>query len=471
MTQQDRKLLIVDDEESMGEFLSLLFQQEGYLVTTAGSANAARQQLGQNFDLVLCDIMMPDGNGLDLLREIKESSPSTSVVMMTAYTSSKSAIEAMKLGAFDYVSKPFDVEELKVVVQKALQNTELVEENVYLRRELEQRYTFANIIGKSSKMQAVFKVVERVGRTTSTVLIQGESGTGKELIARAIHFSSPRRDRRFLSVNCGALPETLLESELFGHERGAFTGAVRDKKGLFQEAEGGTLFLDEIGEMNLTMQVKLLRALQEKTVRRIGSNKEELVDVRIITATNRNLLERVAAQEFREDLFYRINVIPIDLPPLRSRREDVPLLVSHFLTKYSDQMGIEPPQISVDAMSALETYDWPGNVRELENLIERTLALSSGGTVTLRDLPQGVTSQRMGPREQLELPADGLDLEAYLEEIRGLLMRQALERTQGVQTQAAELLGMSFRSFRYYARKVGITAPGDRDDDTDPGPC
>ncbi len=460
-----RKLLIVDDEESMVEFLSLLFSDLGYHVETAGSAVEARERFGDVYDLVLCDIMMPDGNGLDLLKELKETNPSTSVIMMTAYTSSKSAIEAMKLGAYDYVSKPFDVEELKVVVEKALEKTLLVEENVYLRRELEQRYTFSNIIGRSPKMQAIFRVIERIAKAPSTVLVHGESGTGKELIARAIHFSSPRAEKRFMSINCGALPEGLLESELFGHERGAFTGAVKDKKGLFQEAEGGTLFLDEIGELTLAMQVKLLRALQEKSVRRVGGNREEPVDVRIIAATNRNLEERVAQDAFREDLYYRINVIPIELPPLRARRDDISLLVSHFLAKYSKELGTESPRISLEAMAALETYDWPGNVRELENLIERILALSEGETISVRDLPSRLLSQRGGPPELIELPAEGLDLEGYLEEIRGQLMQQALERCGGVQTQAAELLGMSFRSFRYYAKKSGAGGSGEAEGD------
>src|SRR5262249_11404992 len=267
---------------------------------------------------------MPAGNGLDLLKEIKAGNPNAAVIMMTAYTSTKSAIEAMRLGAYDYISKPFDVDELKIVAQKALERAELVDENVYLRRELEQKYTFNNIIGKSPRMQAIFALVDRVARTSSTVLIHGESGTGKELIARAIHFASPRAARRFLSINCGAMPENLLESELFGHERGAFTGAVREKKGLFQEADRGTLCLDEISEMTPAMQVKLLRALQEKVVRKVGGNVEEAVDARVIAATNQDLEAKLAAGEFREDLYYRINVLPIHLPPLRQRREDIP---------------------------------------------------------------------------------------------------------------------------------------------------
>ena len=451
------KMLIVDDESSMLDFLSLLFQGVGYEVTTARSVTEAHKQFERNaFDLVLCDILMPDGNGLDLLREIKASGGGPPVVMMTAYTSTKSAIEAMKLGAADYISKPFDVEELKIVAQKALERAELADENVYLRRELEQKYTFNNIIGKSSRMQAIFSLVERIARTASTALIHGESGTGKELIARAIHFASPRANRRFLSINCGAMPENLLESELFGHERGAFTGAVKDKKGLFQEADRGTLFLDEIGEMTPTMQVKLLRALQEKVVRKVGGTDEETVDVRIIAATNQDLEGRLLTGEFREDLYYRINVLPIHLPPLRQRREDIPLLVDFFLQKYSKQMELPLRQISIEAMQILESYDWPGNVRELENLIERVLALSHSETITTRDLPVHLLTNRRTHPDLVQLPEEGLDLEAYLESIRTQLMIQALERTDGVQTQAAELLGMSFRSFRYYAKKAGL---------------
>ena len=456
------RVLIVDDEQSLVDFLSVLCTGEGLSVSTAYSVGEARERLAESTpDLVLCDMMMPDGNGLDLLREIREADLPSSVVLMTAYTSTKSAIEAMKLGAYDYVPKPFDVEELKVVVQRALEKSRLYEENVYLRRELEQRYGFGNIIGRSSRMRTIFSLIERVARTSSTVLIQGESGTGKELIARAIHFSSPRAARRFLSVNCGAMPEALLESELFGHERGAFTGAVRDKKGLFQEADRGTLFLDEISEMTLTMQVKLLRALQEKVVRRVGGNLEEAVDVRIIAATNQVLADRLARGEFREDLYYRINVIPIQLPPLRERREDIPLLVGFFLQKFSEQMGVPAKRISAEAMRMLEGYSWPGNVRELENLIERALALSTANALTAADLPAYLLSGGEHAEPRLDLPEEGLDLEAYLERIRAEMMRAALERCGGVQTQAAELLRMTFRSFSYYAKKAGLTGGGE----------
>jgi two-component system response regulator PilR (NtrC family) len=455
-------ILIVDDETSLLEFLSVLCSGEGLSVSQALSVSEARERLAERtHDLVLCDMMMPDGNGLDLLREIRTQDGAPAVIMMTAFTSTKSAIEAMKLGAYDYVPKPFDIDELKAVLERALEKNRLYEENTYLRRELEQRYAFKNIIGRSPKMQAIFGLIERVARTASTVLIHGESGTGKELIARAIHFSSPRATQRVLAINCGAMPENLLESELFGHERGAFTGALRDKKGLFQEANHGTLFLDEIGEMSLTMQVKLLRVLQEKLVRRVGGTTEDPVDVRIIAATNQNLAEKIVRGEFREDLFYRINVIPISIPPLRSRREDIPLLVDHFLHKYSAALGVPPKRISAEAMRLLESHSWPGNVRELENLIERAIALSTGSAITNSDLPTSLAAGSPRDDQGVALPPEGLDLEALLEVIRADVMRQALDRSGGVQTQAAELLRMSFRSFRYYARKAGITGAQD----------
>ncbi|MDX1630877.1 MAG: sigma-54 dependent transcriptional regulator [Thermoanaerobaculia bacterium] len=463
-------LLVVDDEESLLEFLSLLLEEEGHEVATATSTQAARDLLGDgdDYDLVLCDIYMPDGSGMDLLQLIKEDHPETSVIMMTAYTSTKSAIEAMRLGAYDYLSKPFDVDEVKVLVEKALEKTELVSENTYLRRELEGKYTFENIIGKSPAMQEIFSLIGRVARTNSTVLLQGESGTGKELIARAIHFSSPRSKHRFLTINCGAMPENLLESELFGHEKGAFTGAHKEKRGLFQEADQGSLFLDEIGEMDPSMQIKLLRVLQSKTVRKVGGTEEEPVDVRIIAATNQNLETLVEAGRFREDLYYRINVIPIHLPPLRERREDIPLLVDHFLRKFAAEMEIEPRRLTPEAMRVLETYRWPGNVREVENVVERSLALSTGSVIEKEDLPRQLLDSEDTLLHRVTLPEGGIDLEDYLDDLRADLMAQALERMDGVQTRAAELLGMTFRSFRYYAKKVGVVkGPGDRDSEAE----
>ena len=466
-----RRILVVDDETSLLDFLRLLLEEEAYEVEVAPSVADARGHLAAGrFDLVLCDILMPDGSGLDLLKEIKQASAATSVIMMTAYTSTKTAIEAMRFGAYHYISKPFDVDELKLVVQKALEKTELVDENVYLRRELEAKYRFSNIIGRSRRMQEIFAVIERIAKTSSTVLLQGESGTGKELIARAIHYSSNRSGQRFLSINCGALPENLLESELFGHERGAFTGAVREKKGLFQETHRGTLFLDEIGEMASSMQVKLLRALQEKTVRKVGGNREEAIDVRIIAATNRDLGTAVERGGFREDLYYRINVIPIHLPPLRQRRDDIPLLADFFVKKCSREMGLPEKRVSPEAMHYLESYDWPGNVRELENAIERALALSAGETLTAEDVPSQLLSRVKQPAAGIYLPADGVELEEFLDQIRRQLMSEALDRTNGIQTQAAELLGVTFRSFRYYAKKLGLTGSDSPEDASNESP-
>src|SRR5205809_3594871 len=364
-------LLIVDDEASLRDFLSIVFEEDRWRVDTAATLAEGRASLQKNEpELVLCDLMLPDGSGLDFLRDIKAQNPTVAVIMITAHTSTKSAVEALKNGAFDSFAKPFDIEELKIIVRKAVERKELEDENLHLRTALEERFTFANIIGRSAKMQEIFSIVQRIAKTTSTVLISGESGTGKELIARAIHYNSGRRGK-FVSINCGALPETLLESELFGHERGAFTGAIREKRGLFHEADRGTIFLDEIGETSTAMQIKLLRVLQDRVVRRVGSNVETTVEVRVIAATNRDLAESIKAGSFREDLFYRINVIPITLPPLRQRREDIALLVEHFIAKYSKSMGVPLKRISSDAMRSIEKYHWPGNVRELENVIER----------------------------------------------------------------------------------------------------
>ena len=449
-------LLIVDDEASLRDILTIVFEEEGWQVEAAGSLAEARTAIARNEpDLVLCDLMVPDGSGIDLIREVKASNPSVAFIMITAHTSTKSAVEALKAGAFDYIAKPFDLEELKIIVRKAVERKELEDENLHLRSALEERFTFANIIGRSAKMQEIFSIVQRVARTTSTVLISGESGTGKELIARAIHYNSSRRGK-FVSINCGALPETLLESELFGHERGAFTGAIREKRGLFQEADRGTIFLDEIGETSTAMQIKLLRVLQERMVRRVGSNTEQSVDVRVIAATNRDLTDSIREGTFREDLFYRINVIPITLPPLRLRREDIPLLVEHFIEKFCANLGVARKRISSDAMRAIEKYPWPGNVRELENVVERMIALETSDVLTTKSLPEGVLVGGRIPESSFELPPDGIALEEHLEAITKIFMLKALERTGGVQTQAAELLRMSFRSFRYYAKKYDL---------------
>ncbi|MEO6323669.1 MAG: sigma-54 dependent transcriptional regulator [Thermoanaerobaculia bacterium] len=453
-------LLLIDDEPGIVDMLTIVFEKEGYRVRSAkGCADGLAKLEVSVPDLILTDLKMPDGTGFDILKRCREIAPATPVVMITAYTSTKTAIEALKAGAYDYISKPFDVDELKHIVGRALERKRLSEENVLLKERV-TRPSYGAVVGVSRKMRVLFDLIDRIGRTSSTVLITGESGTGKELIARAIHQASPRATRPFVSINCGAMPENLLESELFGHERGAFTGAVKEKKGLFQEAEGGTLFLDEIGETSVTMQVKLLRALQERVVRRVGGNTEEAVDVRIICATNKDLARKVADATFREDLFYRINVIPVPLPPLRERRDDIPYLVRHFLKKVGHEQGVGDKKISTEAMRLLEAYGWPGNVRELENLIERTVALESTDVITSASLPEvflhpaGIPST--ASLDGFDLPPEGLDLEIYLVWLGKRLMQQALERTGGVQIRAAELLRMTERSFRYYAKKYGI---------------
>ncbi len=452
------RILIVDDEKSLRDMLQLLFHRQGFEATTAANyTEGVAAAIRLTPDVILCDIKMPDGNGLDLLSKVRAEGLPTPVIMITAHTSTEDAIQALKRGATDYIPKPFINDELVMIVRRALGEKRLQDENIYLRQELAGKYQFANIIGRGSRMQEIFRTIERIGKVSSTVLVTGESGTGKEVIARAIHFGSIRKEKKFVSINCGALPETLLESELFGHERGAFTGAVREKRGLFHEADGGTLFLDEISETSPTMQVKLLRAIQEKLVRRVGGNEELSVDVRIIAATNKDLNDLVAEGRFREDLFYRINVIPITLPPLRSRTEDVAPLTTHFITTICKEQKIPEKKISIEAMRLLEAYPWPGNVRELENTLERTVALEAGPVINASSLPETVA---LGVRTRVpdfeSLPEEGINLEAYLETVGKRLMREALDRCGGVQTKAAELLHMSFRSFRYYAKKYNL---------------
>jgi two-component system response regulator PilR (NtrC family) len=469
------RILVVDDEPGITGMLSIVFEAEGYAVKTAGSCAEGLRLIDElSPDLVLTDLRMPDGTGFDILRKTREANAETPVVMITAYSSTKTAIEALKAGAYDYVSKPFDVEELKHVVGKALERKRLAEENVALRNRIEERPALGTLIGVSRRMRAVFDLIEKTGRTTSTVLLTGESGTGKGLIARAIHRSSSRAARSFVSINCGALPENLLESELFGHEKGAFTGAVREKKGLFKEAEGGTLFLDEIGETSVAMQVKLLQVLQERVVRRVGGNVAEPVDVRIICATNKDLAKMVAEKTFREDFYYRIAVIPLPIPPLRDRREDVPLLVRHFLRQVAEEQGIPEKKISTEAMRLLEAHPWPGNVRELENLIERTVALEPGTIITTASLPESFLKPAGVPSEALETPFDlpfgNFSLEDYLKWIGRRLMMQALERSGGVQAKAAKLLGMTPRSFRYYAKTYELRRDEEEDPYDEPGP-
>jgi two-component system response regulator PilR (NtrC family) len=453
------RILVVDDERSMRELLAIVLQREGYEVLLAENGRVAVETLEREpVDLLISDIKMPDLSGVDVLRAAKRVDQDILGIMITAFASTETAVEAMRLGACDYLSKPFDVDLLKMKVREKIENRQLRQENVLLKRTLGLSHQFSNIIGRSEAMLDVFKMIETVARTTSTILLTGESGTGKGLVAQAIHFHSLRRDKPMVSLNCGAMPETLLESELFGHMRGAFTGAEANKKGLLEVAEKGTIFLDEIGEMTGAMQVKLLHVLQERRFRRVGGLEEVQADIRVIAATNQDLTRAVAEGRFREDLYYRINVIPILLPALRDRREDIPLLAEHFLTKYAEQMGKPVTAVSHSALELLLQHDWPGNIRELENVIERAVALEATPAVLPESLPPTIrgAEPRNGSHASEALPEGGFDLEAHVKEIERDYIAQALRRAGGVQVRAAELLGMSFRSFRYYVKKYNL---------------
>jgi two-component system response regulator PilR (NtrC family) len=457
------RVLIVDDERSMRELLSIVLRRDGYEVLTAEDGIAAVELLKQQrFDILITDIRMPQMNGVDLLREAKNIAPDIVSIIMTAFASTDTAVEALRLGAADYVHKsPNAASELRLRVGRELERRRLQQENVLLKRALGKSNQFSNIIGTSSAMLAVFQLVETIAPTNSTVLITGESGTGKELVARAIHVNSPRKDRPFVALNCGALSETLLDSELFGHMRGAFTGADANKKGLIEVAEKGTIFLDEIGEMSPVVQVKLLRVLQERRFRRLGGTEEIEADIRILAATNRDLSKMVADGTFREDLFYRINVIPLRLPPLRERQDDIPLLAEHFVTRLAEQMRKPIAGISKAAMSRLKQYSWPGNIRELENAMERAVALERTPTILPDSLPEQIRDQATELPSTNGAPAEafpdaGFDLERHVQHIEREYIAEALRRAGGVKVKAAELLGMSFRSFRYYTKKYNL---------------
>ncbi|NVN89455.1 MAG: sigma-54-dependent Fis family transcriptional regulator [Desulfuromonadales bacterium] len=450
------RILIVDDELSMREFLAILVEREGYEAVVAAHAEEALGQLDSSvFDLVISDVQMPGLNGIELLARIKAMAPDTAVLMMTAFSAAEQAVEAMKLGAYDYISKPFKVEEIKVLIRNALEKSDLKRENTVLRQTAQQRDSFCGIIGASPKMKEIFSLIRKVALSNSSVMIQGESGTGKELVARAIHDSSPRAKKAFVAVNCGAIPEQLMESELFGHKKGAFTGAVADRAGLFEQADGGTLFLDEIGELPLLMQTKLLRVLQEREFRRVGGAQVQKSDVRILTASNRDLQSQVKDGGFREDLFYRINVMQIVVPPLRERIEDIPVLVDHFFRKYGD-----PQQagdiITPAALKKLMNYPFPGNIRELENIVERSLILDSS-LIHEENLPLLACSDVVPCLGgDATIPAEGIELERLLDDLEKKYLLKALEMTSGAKKKAADLLGMSFRSFRYRLAKFGL---------------
>jgi two-component system response regulator PilR (NtrC family) len=469
------RVLVVDDERSMRELLSIVLRRDGHEVLVAENGAAAIELLRrERVDILVTDIRMPQVGGVELLRQAKQIDPELISIVMTAFASTDTAVEALRLGAADYVNKsPSAANEVRLRVRKELERRQLQRENVLLKRALQSSHQFSNIIGRSAPMLAVFQLIETIAPTSSTVLITGESGTGKELVARAIHFNSTRRERPFVAVNCGALPETLLDSELFGHMRGAFTGADTNKKGLLEVADKGTIFLDEIGEMSPQVQVKLLRVLQERRFRRLGGTEEVEADIRIIAATNRDLSKMVAEGQFREDLFYRINVIPVRLPALRERTEDIPLVAEHFVARFSQQMGKPITGISAAALDAMRAYSWPGNIRELENAMERAVALERTPTILLESMPEAMrqvqpaqpaptavavipASGNGAPPEAGAFPEGGIDLEQHVQHIEREYIAEALRRAGGVKVKAAEMLGMSFRSFRYYMKKYNL---------------
>ncbi|HWI40291.1 MAG TPA: sigma-54 dependent transcriptional regulator [Verrucomicrobiae bacterium] len=452
-----KRVLVVDDEASMREFLSILLEREGLEVDVAENAASALQLIEGAYDLVISDVKMPGLDGISLLRSIKATSPATEVLMVTAFSTTEQAVEAMKLGAYDYISKPFKVDEVKLLVRNALEKSELRKENSRLREQVSRAAACGSLIGKSSKMAEVYDLIRKAGPSTANILILGESGTGKELAAKAVHIHSPRKDNSFVAVNCGAIPEALIESEFFGHKKGSFTGAIADKPGLFEQANGGTLFLDEIGEIPLLLQAKLLRVLQEREVRRVGAVDSVKIDVRIVAASNRNLEEQVREGTFREDLFYRLNVVQMTMPPLRDRPEDIPLLIHEFHRKFSHPGTGRGEAASPGALKLLMRYPFPGNVRELENIVERCMVLG-GAMITEDSLPVQVRDFDKGEAAQhsFVIPSDGMNLENYLDGIEKGLLLQALEKAHGVKKRAAEILGLSFRSFRYRLAKFDM---------------
>ncbi len=451
------KILIVDDEQSYRQLLSLVFEGDGHTIRTAKNGKEALELLSEDpADVVISDVRMPDMDGIALLREAREVLPDIGVVLMTAFATVDTARDAFILGADDFIQKPFDVEELKLIVKKTLEKQALVNENRAFKRAQRERGSVKNIVGTSDKMQAIYQMIETVAEVHSTVLVSGESGTGKELVARAIHDLSPRAEKPFISINCGAFTETLLESELFGYVKGAFTGANSNRKGLFEAADEGTIFLDEIGEMSTAMQVKLLRVLQEKKVRPVGAHDEQSIDARVIAATNRDLKAMTEEGTFREDLFYRVSVIPISLPPLRERKEDIPELATHFIKKFCAQAGREL-SISPKTMQVLESYAWHGNVRELEHTIERAVALEREDEIQPERLPDHITNYNPTRIEaEFDLPDEGIDLSSHLGNLEKTYVVEALRRTSGNQTKAAELLDMPVRSLRHLLDKHNI---------------
>jgi two-component system, NtrC family, response regulator PilR len=454
-------ILVCDDQRSICEMLDISLRKDGHRVETVNGGEAAKKKLSSaNYELLITDIKMPQTDGIEVLRFARQSSPETSVILITAVEDYEAAVQAVKGGAFDYIHKgPGLLEELKLAVGRAVSTLVLQRENFAFKRDAASRNSLDNIIGNSPALEKLKNTIRTVAPTVSTVLIYGESGTGKELVARAVHTCSPRAAEPFVSINCGAFPETLLESELFGYVKGAFTGASQNKRGLFEVASGGTIFLDEIGEMSLSMQVKLLRVLQERTIRPVGGTQETPVDVRVIAATNRDLLEMVANNTFREDLYYRVSVIPIQVPALRERRDDVVLLASHFLKKYAAAAQKSILRIHPESLEALASFEWPGNVRQLENTIERAVAMEMSDELRVdldADRPRARAAAANGNGSAPNVPADGVDFEKYVAGIERSLIESALEQSGGVQIRAAELLKVSYRSFRHLLKKYDI---------------
>lgn len=453
MPQDKSKILVIEDEKNMREILSILLEGEGYEVVTAPDGITGIEQIKKDiYDLIITDIKMPGHSGFDVLKEAKEISPETLVIMITAFGTTESAIEAMKLGAYDYIHKPFKIDEIRLVVKNALEKKRLRSEVSVLREKIKTTYELGNIFYRNSKMQELLRMLPKIAESNSNVLITGESGTGKEFFATALHNLSPRKENKFVAINCASLPEGLLESELFGHMKGAFTGAVSNKQGLFEVADKGTLFLDEIGDMPLSLQAKLLRVIENSTFRRVGGTSDIKVDVRIIAATNKNLKEQIESGRFREDLFYRLNVIPIHLPPLRERREDIPLLIDYFIKKYSKT----PKKVSPSAMKLLINCPWKGNIRELENAIERIVLMTDQEEITVSDIPVDIVSAPLEPSGLPVLTGDGIELDRIIEEIEKRYITEALRLSGGSKTDAARLLNISFRSLRHRLHKYGI---------------
>ena len=445
------RILVVDDEDGMRRLLSRVLTREGYETSAVGSgAEALRLVASERFDLVVTDIKMPEMDGLQLLAELKEYEPSLPIIVITAYGTIENAVQALRSGAYDYIAKPFENDEIKLTVAKAFERERLLAENRYLHAELEGRYDFSGIVGGSLAMQQVYDMASSVAVSNANVMITGESGTGKELLARSIHYSSLRKEKPFVVLNCAAISEGVLESELFGHEKGAFSGALDTRKGRFERADQGTLFIDEVAEMSMAAQVKLLRVIQEHEFERVGGNKTISVDVRIVAATNKKLEEQVKNGNFREDLYYRLNVVNINVPPLRSRREDVEPLSRFFLEKYTSETGKKITDLSPRALSCLLAHDWPGNVRELQNAIERAVVLSKGSVLTPRDFPQGMQGD---DQICLQIPEKGGSLTDILEDLERQLIIQTLQREDGSQTRAAETLGIKRTTLRYKMEK------------------